>query len=475
MIRTHTGTDHSSGSTGATRDVNSTSLRCTWWNGFYYSQWQLLDLRWASRRIADLGSPPDRMGAFSVLDRATVARMRRRAALLVAIEGRYYPEIADDHISIRPDIADEWRGYRSRFDAVATLARVGWSPEELPFLADGLARAAKTLSPFGSKWRHLIRHAGQSAWDDLEGDALVALDYLRAAEMVIRCFEDCKVDPASLTLGQRFQGEQLRISNRHESLDNSLARLGLSPHPRAVLIVEGETEELLAPRVQKHLHIPADTRTVRILTMRSASRDLTKLAAFAAAPLIEHEDSDRALLRMSRPPTFILVAIDPDTPFDTTDGIADEHRKIVDELEAVVAAQGYEAKRSDLDQLIVIRTWTDGSFEFNHFTDEELVDAIADLDPTWTRKTLAVALAGVRRAGGDIKKVIGQKGRRSTSKRALAEKLWPVLREKIDRAEADPDHPMPEIALRLLDAYSLSRRVNPAAYWIASAANTDDD
>lgn len=54
-------------------------------------------------------------------------------------------------------------------------------------------------------------------------------------------------------------------------------------------------------------------------------------------------------------------------------------------------------------------------------------------------------------------------------------RLWPVLREKIDRAEADPDHPMPEIALRLVDAYSLSRRVNPAAYWIASAANTDDD
>ena len=70
------------------------------------------------------------------------------------------------------------------------------------------------------------------------------------------------------------------------ALDESLARLGVSPHPRVVLIVEGETEELMTRRLIEILELRADLDIMRVLVLRGVTKDITKVAAFASAPII---------------------------------------------------------------------------------------------------------------------------------------------------------------------------------------------
>jgi hypothetical protein len=75
-----------------------------------------------------------------------------------------------------------------------------------------------------------------------------------------------------------------------------LSGLGLSPHPGVVLVIEGETEEVLFPLVRDHLQMPRQFEVVQSLVLRGVGKDLTKLAAFASAPLIERKERDGWLL-----------------------------------------------------------------------------------------------------------------------------------------------------------------------------------
>lgn len=437
-----------------------------WWNGFLYSQWQLFDLHWAAPLLNAQRARGGRLPPLATWHQQGLPARRRRAALLVALEGRYLPETGADHIVIRPDITDDWHRFRENFDPLETLARVGWRPEELPALANHLLALSRDINPLGDRWMDLIARSSPRAWDDLKGDASVALDYLRAAEMVMRCVEDIGLDVGALPLGDRPRRADQRISHRSQSLDNSLARLGLSPNYKAILVLEGETEEELAPYIRDRLRIPKDRHALRIVVLRGVTKDLTKLAALALAPLIDDVDAERGLLRMSRPPTYLLIAVDPDRPFDTPEGIEKERNKILDEFKYVMGAQGYVADREQLSELVTIETWTGGKFEFSHFSDDELVGTLMKLEPTRDEATLRRSIAQRRANREDISN-IWKKKERKTSKVALAKALKELLLQKVDAAMLDHDLPLPEIAQRMLDAYYLGARVTSAAYWIS--------
>ena len=77
-----------------------------------------------------------------------------------------------------------------------------------------------------------------------------------------------------------------RLSFRYHTLDEDLTSLGISPHPRVVLAVEGETEEVHAPRVWELLGYPDAPELMRLLKLGGVDRDLEKVAALAAAPLV---------------------------------------------------------------------------------------------------------------------------------------------------------------------------------------------
>ena len=126
-----------------------------------------------------------------------------------------------------------------------------------------------------------------------------------------------------------------------------------------------------------------------------------------------------------KPPTHLLVVVDPDPPFDTPQMVEAERQKIIDEMVAVVRTQGVDPDRADLESLVEVSTWHEGCFEFEHFSDSELASALLAVHPDCNgldHTRLETALAAQRQHGQDIKNV-WRNWRRAPSKRAVAESL----------------------------------------------------
>ncbi|MDA8381138.1 MAG: hypothetical protein M0020_09995 [Actinomycetota bacterium] len=435
-----------------------------WWNGLLYTRWQLIGLREMSSFLAGgrwrrddrrlkWRSPTPNEGAVA---RAT--RNRGIAAILVALEARYLPTIEAQWINLSGAEVAEWEGYVRTFDPEAVLQRLGTEPDELLKIADKLLIGLHRLDPFPSDWSELVRRAPRRTWSDLAGNALFAMDFRIAAEILVRCYEDLAdrglVPPLREKRGKfHMEAERERVSYRSQTLDANLSSLGISPHPGVVLVVEGETEEVLIPLVRDHVRIPNRAELIQSVVMRGVGRDLTKLAAFASAPLIDRMQLDAWLV--VKPPTRLMVVVDPDPAYDTPAGVDAARKKIVDEIATIVQAQGVDPLRGDIDSLVSIRTWTERCFEFEHFTDPELADTLLNLHPDCgglNRDRLIAALAEHRIRRQDIK-TLWRRWRPRVQKTELAKRLWPLLRAKLTEAQQDEAQPVPSVAQVIIDAY----------------------
>jgi antitoxin component HigA of HigAB toxin-antitoxin module len=264
-----------------------------------------------------------------------------------------------------------------------------------------------------------------------------------------------------------------RLSNHPGTLDEDLIRLGLSPHPRVVLALEGETEMYHAPRVWKALGFSDAPELMRLLKLRGVGQDLTKVAALAVAPLV----SEKVLpneWELIKPYTRLLVAVDPEGPYATPEKVESERTKILDEIRDVLKAQGVERpKPEELNELVDIRTWDEPCYEFAHFTDEELADAIMAVHETidgWSRDELVEALGYWRSKQQDFKRVwtsgrwdeqaktVTGKWEYEVSKVKLAEALWPTLVRKIQLCKTMEGAPIPPIVEVVSDAYHLAQQ-----------------
>ena len=450
-----------------------------WWNGLLYSQWQLLWLH-EVRSILDQGRwhrDGDRIRwrcpnlSDNVKKRASAAR--QLSALLTTLEARYLPVIEPAWISLTNAEIDEWEAFVADFDPAATLSSVGFVPDDLPKAADDLLLWLDRVDPNGDEWSELIRRAPRRSWRGLAGEALVAMDHRVAAEILLRCYEDLAERQACAPLADSrdiFHSARQRLTYRSQPLDANLSSLGISPHPGVVLVVEGETEEVIVPLVRDHVRIPARAELMQSVVMRGVRRDLTKLAAFASAPLIDRHQADAWLV--VKPPTRLVLVVDPDPPFDTPENVETERQKILDEIIAVVRAQGVDPIREDIDSLVTVRTWTQPCFEFAHFTDAELSSALLRVHPNCgglDGAALESALESHRRSGQDIK-VVWKNWRPRVSKTDLGRRLWPVLEARLNQAMADPGRPVPEVADALVDAYHRAAQRPPGQYVLRGTA-----
>jgi hypothetical protein len=445
----------------------SVALDRNWWNGLLYSRWQLIDLydvrglllggSWRRRN----NEPVWRSRALTEWERPARAAARNLTTALVALEARYLPLIQRGVIHLTNAEMPEWDAFAEQFDPAATLANIGWQPDDLLHAADNLLMWLRRSDPLTRDWSELVRRAPQRSWDHLQGDALAAIDKRVAAEILLRCYEDLAdhgVVAAVETRTDAFHSERERISFRGEPLDANLSSLGISPHPGVVLVIEGETEEVIVPRVRDHIRIPDDAHVIHSVVLRGVGHDLTKLAAFACAPMLDRRQGDGWLL--VKPPTHLLVAVDPDAPFDTAAGVEAQRQKIIDEIVAVLRAQGVDPNRGDLESLVDVSTWSEPCFEFEHFSNSELADALLAVHPDCgglDHAGLEEALAQQRAHGQDIKNV-WKRWRRGPSKTALAEALWPALRDRLDVAATDSSVQPPPIAMRLLAAFRQAMR-----------------
>jgi hypothetical protein len=261
------------------------------------------------------------------------------------------------------------------------------------------------------------------------------------------------------------------LSYRRRTLDQDLVGLGISPHPRVVLVVEGETEEYIAPRVWRALQLPNAPELMRIITLRGVGERIVKVGAFAAAPLVGELQGE--YYELIKPPTKLMVAVDPDKPYDTPQAVADRRAEVLDEINLVLKAQGAVADPDDLERLVEIRTWPESCFEFEHFTDEELADAILEVYRGYgapDRAGLIKALNVHRRARQDVGKVWSNWHPPEVSKTALAKKLWPVLEVKImDESSQD----VPAIAQVVYEAYLEAQNLRYKSYILRAAPRSD--
>jgi hypothetical protein len=445
-----------------------------WWNGLLYSRWQLLWL-YDCRGLLTLGRwrlAGDRLRWRSTdLPEHTAQQAeaaRRLAAVLVALEARYLPVVETNWIGLTNAEVEEWHRFAASFDPAAALGRLQVDPDYLLTEADNLLLWLDRIDPLGAEWSELVRRAPRRSWGELSGNALVAMDHRIGAEILLRCYEDLAERGGCAPIEERpdlFHANRQRLSYRSQPLDANLSSLGISPHPGVVLVVEGETEEVLVPLVRDHIKIPDRVDLIQAVVMRGVRRDLTKLAAFASAPLIDRHQAGAWLL--AKPPTRLMVVVDPDPPFETPENVEAERQKILQEIMAVVRAQGVDPSLEDLATLVTVTTWTERCFEFAHFSDAELAEALVDLHPDCgglDRQALESALQQHRDLRQDIK-AVWTNWRPRVQKAELARRLWPALRHKLDVAAADPNYPIPPVPGALLDAYHEAAR-RPRGHFI---------
>jgi hypothetical protein len=441
-----------------------------WWNGFIYSSYQLLALpvlgsildkrtyqMRGKHRIARLPTPHPML-----LDR--MERLRKVVVALTALEARYLPKLDPELIQLNNPDDELWLLYRERFDPVGMQEWLQYPAEEVRRDAEALLFRASRIDPVGTDWSQLMRRAPAKARKHLKDAALQAMDLRIAAEILLLFYEDLaahgQAEPLpDYTTSMGWHPLVERLSFRRQTLDENLVALGVSPHPRVLLALEGDTEICHAPRVLAALEFTDAPELIRFLKLGAANRDLAKLAALAAAPLVSQKVPGTNAWQLIKPYTKLFVAVDPDAPYNTPERVARERTKILDEIKDVLRAQGVEHPNpEELDYLVEIRTWDAPCYECAHFTDEELADGIMAVHHTingLTRDELVAALAHSRNRDKDLKEV-WSRWEYKVSKVKLAEALWPTLLQKIQLCMAMKDAPVPPIAAVINDAYHVA-------------------
>lgn len=383
---------------------------------------------------------------------------------LSALEAVYRPDILR-RISLPVELDYEaWLRHREAFIPSAMLAWLGWDASAVEEAAERLLTTAHRIDPLRD-WHALVRQVRPEQWETLRGDALTAHEHRVAAEMLLHFREDLAREGAVEILpppaGKAWQPLRGRLGGADADLDAVLMDFGLSPHPTLVLVLEGQTEWELMPRVFEHLGIPRHERFIQIVDARGTERDLGLLAAYAILPRLGDADDDT--ITLTRPPTRFLAVIDPEGRFATDKDRRAQRDKWVRQLfDRISREHRTPALREDLASLVEVETWGHGSFEFAHFADEELAAALlqehAGPEPP-TLPALAARLAAIRRTSGNIEQIWKRWLHPRPTKPGLAARLWPVLAARIEAAATRDELDRIPIARIALRAYDLAQEL----------------
>jgi hypothetical protein len=425
-----------------------------WWNGYAYSPWQLLDLR----HILDHHEAIE-AGWHPGIDPQRVQRTRRVVCGLAALSPRFLPGVLGQ-MNIPPDMNEEglWR-FRRDGDTRQLLALAGFDAQNLRAEAEWLLGDAHTSDPLAN-WLPLIRHAGHRGWAKLKGLPLDCMWARIGAEVLLRAHEDLALDGyleplpnvAQLDWHVALHDRIAPTDNDGDSLERALGTFGLSPHPRVLLLVEGETEMDHVPRLLGEFGLTKPEQ-VRVQLCKGSSVNAHLVARYGITPRLGKKIGDIQLI--DRTPTALVVAMDAENKFATAAKCGDERRKLQNAIREEIAFQGGEIGQADLDYLVEVRVWGEDKYELANFTDDELVPAITELasrqsnprviSPTWEQE-LRSELQAARAAHSDIKVPMGRMRVRE-DKPELAKQLWPALAAKCAAELSATDIKTPVLAL----------------------------
>lgn len=424
-----------------------------WTSDFLYSPYQLLmapmihslfrRLRW--RKIVDLDySYTLRLNDIEKADlQKRCSENDKLVFLLTVLDTKYRPLVTNRITNHRQGGIEAWNNYNRDLNPVTLLESLEWDVKEILKEAERLLRTADSFDPL-SEWYQLVRLCRSDKWTKLRGDALLALDYRIAAEILL-CFYDDLVEagaaPPLEPLPKRFPGpRRKRLGTSGRELNSVLMDFGISPQPSLILVLEGATEMRLVPRVMELLGADLQSVRIKLFDAQGVTRDFGVLARYAATPEIGEEVGIGKGFLLTRPPTHFLVAIDPEHAFDTPEKVEEKRKAWVEDIwRALPKRYGGKISKTEIDRLVEVKTWNNAgqSFEFAHFTDYQIAKGILRTyrgPSAPPLQELVKRVASIRARAGNLKILWKDWEGNQPSKPRIAETLWPVLKRRILRA-----------------------------------------
>lgn len=432
---------------------------------YLYSPYQLIGLR----QLLDLcptGDPialersPHRGQWASIRRhlRALGGTYRQTAVLLSLLESAYRPEVYPTLSGFDLDPA-AWSEYRRRFDPKAVLDGVDVAPNDVADRAQRILSGAHAFDPL-AQWSSLVALTHHSHWYRLKGLARLAIDYRIAAEMLLLCHQELAerglvpaLEKPGVNLWSPFD---YRITNERHRLDLTLTHFGLSPHPSVLVVIEGKTEAMVLTRLLDGRLKPGWRNAILLLDAEGVDADVKAVAA-VVAPQRGPDEGEYVLL--SRPPTSILVVADPEGPFASPEQRENVRKGWVARIARALPAELQTATvLEDLQHLVEVQVWDEqgSSFEFAHFTDRALAEAILATSPRAAPSLdeLVAAVAECRSRRGNLKSVWRQWDPPHPTKVRIAEHLQESLAARVNRSldmeEDPPSVPMARIMLQVI-------------------------
>ncbi|MFG1745780.1 hypothetical protein ACGFJ4_16565 [Micromonospora chalcea] len=432
-----------------------------WWNGFIYSSWQLLDLgraltiySWVQHGIRDPAT--------------SVTRDRQRFLALAALSPRYLSGVLGWLRTVPGSDEDAMWRFRSEASALDLLQVVDYDPAQLKGHAEGLLGDAHD-DPL-TKLLPLLRHMSYKGWSQLRGEPLDAMWKRVGAEVLLRAHEDLaraghvKQLP-DLTGETWWTVLHDRLSARHEeaeTLERALGDFGLSPYPRVILLVEGETELLHTKRLLAEIGF-TKPQQVRVQRAKGSKASPHLIARYGVTPRVGRRLGDRWLLDAT--PTALVVATDAENRWATPEQRERERLALLEAIREEVRSQGADIGHDYLDFLVAVHVWGADSYELANFTDDELVPAISrlaagrhDAESSAWQQELRSQLETARAAHDDVKVVLGRM-KLGNPKVRLAEELWPLLRTKFER-EWTAGEPVTPVVKLIADVRRIYHRIS---------------
>ncbi|SRR6266404_840774 len=320
----------------------------------------------------------------------------------------------------------------------------------------------------------LIKLLRPEKWELLRGDALIAIDHRIASEILLRFYEDLVElgkAPQLESGSMRFRGPyDTRLGTDRYELTEELMDFGISPQPSLLLVLEGQTEMVLVPRVMEALGIPIRSDLIKLFNSKGIDRKMGLLAEYVATPELGKAISGGFVL--TRPPTRFLRVVDPESRLvDSTE--REEHRRtLVREIwEAISQRDHLQIPMTEIDALVEVKTWNrkGDSFEFAHFTDLQIAEAILKAYQGPSAPNLAQLRCQVkikRQMHQNIETIWRRWHGRKPTKGRVAEALWPALERRVRRALSSGTYRRIPVVRILLGAVERARKVHRHSVFI---------
>ena len=399
-----------------------------WWDGYLFSLWTELLFPLLHRVLQTAKTHHRGQSLIVRFDRKAVSREFRRAEqlrslvkVLSVVDARFLPVLEQNWVTVSGIEFEDWEKYRLEFDAVLLTKRLGVDADEIA----RLSRSIEVGDGLGRDFGELVPFVRSKVFERAKGTARQTYSARKAVEVVARFLEELDA-PAGTSVREVLMDDQRRLARR-SSLDEVLQELELSPHPGVLLVVEGATEMYFAERVLEELGMKNDPSIIQIVDMGGDAKRV-ELVATTFAPVVTKQTGDS--WELLRQPTRIVVATDPPRgkrPTKTRKRVLQESMS-----KAVKAQTGTALHTEAADMLIDVVEWSGACFEFAHFSDEEIAEAIVEVEPTLRGQVTSERVAEVRGRGQtDISKVWTGTGL-DPRKTDIARALWPAMRQRLN-------------------------------------------